>query len=37
MAGLKIKPSSAEFIAAARARGLIVLPAGDNVVRMLPR
>jgi acetylornithine/N-succinyldiaminopimelate aminotransferase len=36
MVGLKMKPSSAEFINAARANGLIVLPAGDNVVRMLP-
>jgi acetylornithine/N-succinyldiaminopimelate aminotransferase len=36
MVGLKMKPSSAEFIDAARANGLIVLPAGDNVVRMLP-
>jgi acetylornithine/N-succinyldiaminopimelate aminotransferase len=36
MAGLKMKPSSAEFIDAARANGLVVLPAGDNVVRMLP-
>jgi acetylornithine/N-succinyldiaminopimelate aminotransferase len=36
MIGLKMKPSSAAFIAAARANGLIVLPAGDNVVRMLP-
>jgi len=36
MIGLKMKSSSAEFIAAARANGLIVLPAGDNVVRMLP-
>jgi acetylornithine/N-succinyldiaminopimelate aminotransferase len=36
MVGLKMKPSSAEFIDAARANGLIVLPAGDNVVRLLP-
>lgn len=36
MIGLKMKLSSAEFIAAARANGLVVLPAGDNVVRMLP-
>ena len=36
MIGLKMKPSSAEFIALARANGLVVLPAGDNVVRMLP-
>src|SRR6478752_7083806 len=36
MIGLKMKPSAADFIAAARANGLIVLPSGDNVVRMLP-
>jgi len=36
MIGLKMKLSSAEFIAAARANGLVVLPSGDNVVRMLP-
>jgi acetylornithine/N-succinyldiaminopimelate aminotransferase len=36
MVGLKMKPSSAEFITAARANGLVVLPSGDNVVRMLP-
>jgi acetylornithine/N-succinyldiaminopimelate aminotransferase len=36
MIGLKMKPSSAEFVALARANGLVVLPAGDNVVRMLP-
>ncbi|HEX4635068.1 MAG TPA: aspartate aminotransferase family protein [Rhizomicrobium sp.] len=36
MIGLKMKPSSTDFITAARANGLILLPAGDNVVRMLP-
>jgi acetylornithine/N-succinyldiaminopimelate aminotransferase len=36
MAGLKMKTDAAAFIALARANGLIVLPAGDNVVRMLP-
>jgi acetylornithine/N-succinyldiaminopimelate aminotransferase len=36
MIGLKMKTPSADFIAAARANGLVVLPAGDNVVRMLP-
>jgi acetylornithine/N-succinyldiaminopimelate aminotransferase len=36
MIGLKRKPSSTDFINAARANGLVVLPAGDNVVRMLP-
>jgi acetylornithine/N-succinyldiaminopimelate aminotransferase len=36
MIGLKMKTSSADFISAARANGLIVLPAGDNVARLLP-
>ena len=36
MLGLKMKIPSGEFIAAAREAGLIVLPAGDNVVRLLP-
>jgi len=36
MIGLKMKTPAAEFVAMARANGLIVLPAGDNVVRMLP-
>ena len=36
MVGLKMKPSAADFINTARANGLIVLPAGDNVVRLLP-
>jgi len=36
MVGIKMKPSSTEFIAAARANGLIVLPAAENVVRLLP-
>ena len=36
MLGLKMKMPSGDFIAAARANGLIVLPAGDNVVRLLP-
>ena len=36
MIGVKMKTPSADFIAAARANGLIVLPAGDNVVRLLP-
>jgi acetylornithine/N-succinyldiaminopimelate aminotransferase len=31
-----MKSDAGAFIAAARANGLIVLPAGDNVVRMLP-
>lgn len=36
MIGLKMKTDAAAFIASARANGLIVLPAGDNVVRLLP-
>jgi acetylornithine/N-succinyldiaminopimelate aminotransferase len=36
MLGLKMKVPNTEFITAARAAGLIVLPAGDNVVRLLP-
>jgi len=36
MIGLKMKTPSTEFIAAARANGLVVLPSGDNVVRLLP-
>ena len=36
MLGLKMKIPAGEFIDAARAQGLVVLPAGDNVVRLLP-
>jgi acetylornithine/N-succinyldiaminopimelate aminotransferase len=36
MLGLKMKTDAGAFVAAARANGLIVLPAGDNVVRLLP-
>ena len=36
MIGLKLKTDAPAFIALARANGLIVLPAGDNVVRLLP-
>jgi acetylornithine/N-succinyldiaminopimelate aminotransferase len=36
MIGLKMKTPSGDFIAQARENGLIVLPAGDNVVRLLP-
>ncbi len=36
MIGLKMKVSNNDFIKQARANGLIVLPAGDNVVRLLP-
>jgi acetylornithine/N-succinyldiaminopimelate aminotransferase len=36
MIGLKLVPNNAEFAAAARAEHLLVIPAGDNVVRLLP-
>jgi acetylornithine/N-succinyldiaminopimelate aminotransferase len=36
MIGVKMKIANADFINAARANGLVVLPAGDNVVRLLP-
>jgi acetylornithine/N-succinyldiaminopimelate aminotransferase len=36
MLGLTMKVPNTAFIAAARAAGVIVLPAGDNVVRLLP-
>jgi acetylornithine/N-succinyldiaminopimelate aminotransferase len=36
MLGLKMKVPNGDFIAAAREAGLVVLPAGDNVVRLLP-
>ena len=36
MIGLKMKIANSDFITQARANGVIVLPAGDNVVRLLP-
>jgi acetylornithine/N-succinyldiaminopimelate aminotransferase len=36
MLGLKMKIPNGDFIKAAREAGIIVLPAGDNVVRLLP-
>ncbi|HVV27427.1 MAG TPA: aspartate aminotransferase family protein [Rhizomicrobium sp.] len=36
MLGLKMKTPAGDFINAARTLGLVVLPAGDNVVRLLP-
>jgi acetylornithine/N-succinyldiaminopimelate aminotransferase len=36
MIGLKMKTDAPAFIAGCRANGLIVLPAGENVVRLLP-
>jgi acetylornithine/N-succinyldiaminopimelate aminotransferase len=34
--GLKLKTLNTEFTAAARAAQLLIIPAGDNVVRLLP-
>jgi acetylornithine/N-succinyldiaminopimelate aminotransferase len=36
MVGLKVKVPNAEFAAAARDERLLTIPAGDNVVRLLP-
>ena len=36
MLGLEMKIPNTDFITAARQAGLVVLPAGDNVVRLLP-
>jgi acetylornithine/N-succinyldiaminopimelate aminotransferase len=36
MIGLKMKTDAPAFIAGCRANGLVVLPSGDNVVRLLP-
>jgi acetylornithine/N-succinyldiaminopimelate aminotransferase len=36
LVGLKLKMSPATFAAAARAQHLLTIPAGDNVVRLLP-
>ncbi len=36
MRGLKLNLPNTEFTAVARARHLLVIPAGDNVVRLLP-
>jgi acetylornithine/N-succinyldiaminopimelate aminotransferase len=36
MQGLRLRVPNGEFAAAARAENLIVIPAGDNVVRILP-
>ncbi len=36
MVGLKVVPVNGDFITEARSQGLIVLGAGDNVVRLLP-
>ena len=36
MLGIKCRVSNSDVAAAARASGLLLVPAGDNVVRMLP-
>ena len=36
MLGLKLVPNNGEFAAAARGEHVLVIPAGDNVVRLLP-
>jgi len=36
MLGLEMKIPNTDFITAARQASLVVLPAGDNVVRLLP-
>lgn len=36
MRGLKLNVPNTEFTAAARVRHLLVIPAGDNVIRLLP-
>ena len=36
LVGLRLKTPNGEFVAAARERRLLTVPAGDNVVRLLP-
>jgi len=36
MLGLKLRVPNTDFVTAARAKGLLVIGAGDNVVRLLP-
>jgi acetylornithine/N-succinyldiaminopimelate aminotransferase len=36
MIGIKTRVPNGEFVAAARAEKLLTIPAGDNVVRLLP-
>jgi len=36
MLGLKLKVPNTDFVAAARQHGLLVVGAGENVVRLLP-
>ena len=36
MLGVKLRVNNGDFAVAARAEHLLVIPAGDNVVRLLP-
>jgi acetylornithine/N-succinyldiaminopimelate aminotransferase len=36
MLGLKLRTPNTDFVVEARAAGLLVVAAGDNVVRLLP-
>jgi acetylornithine/N-succinyldiaminopimelate aminotransferase len=36
MLGLKMRVPNTEFVAAARKHGLLIVGAGENVVRLLP-
>jgi len=36
MIGLKVTPPNIDLVKAAMAEGLLTVPAGDNVVRLLP-
>ncbi|WP_185983379.1 aspartate aminotransferase family protein [Aureimonas mangrovi] len=36
LVGIKVRGSNGEFVAKLRERGLLAVPAGDNVVRLLP-
>jgi len=36
MLGLRVGPSNADFVGALRRQGLLAVPAGENVVRLLP-
>jgi acetylornithine/N-succinyldiaminopimelate aminotransferase len=36
MIGIKTRVPNTDFVAAARAEKLLTIPAGDNVVRLLP-
>ena len=36
MVGLRVGPANGEFVGALRRQGLLAVPAGENVVRLLP-